>query len=565
MKAKKLTKDGISLIVLVITIIVMIILAATVIITLSTTNIINKAQDAVDKTNLKQVEEAASLGWSEAYLKETNTVKDDAYYQTEVINYLKANGMTETQLAKYTITASRGGVSVDLAVEAGPEPTSGVYFNKLYLSPEVEVDGETSQQGYVFYQDEVLEVYMKSSSEFDNGMFCIGESDLKGTVIYEEEKIIMTNPDGTTSEAIVDPATGNITMNGTTFTPSDQQIHRAYRSNDLVENVYTGTIEMPDNDGVLTINYTAKIDIDNVITLTTSYMNGEEPVQQSVTVPVTVSKKGHIVYKQNTTEIMGYISPDGRSVFIDDGDITLSIADPIEVPYDPEDADPLDAAIITPVGESSIADIRAGNPKTGDTVVYNGYVYKYNQGLHPWSDGWTDVSINDEIFRQDAWGVAVENTTASSYADMESELFGKPVSNLSMAYSGCTNLVTAPKISEAGYQLSAIFSGCTSLETCNYISNTAVYFQNAFSGCTSLKSVGTIPSSVLEMQNAFSGCTSLTGTITINATNLTTDDVTDCFKETTLAIQLDGNCSKDVLDALAATSTAGNVTVTKQN
>ncbi len=60
-------KQGISLIVLVITIIVMIILAAAVVITLNNSGIINKANDAVKKTDKKQVEYIATLAWSEAY------------------------------------------------------------------------------------------------------------------------------------------------------------------------------------------------------------------------------------------------------------------------------------------------------------------------------------------------------------------------------------------------------------------------------------------------------------------------------------------------------------------
>ena len=54
-------KNAISLIVLVITIIVMAILAATVIITLSNTNIISQANEAVKKTEAQQVEEMKAL------------------------------------------------------------------------------------------------------------------------------------------------------------------------------------------------------------------------------------------------------------------------------------------------------------------------------------------------------------------------------------------------------------------------------------------------------------------------------------------------------------------------
>ena len=58
---KMRNKRAISLIVLVITIIVMAILAATVIITLSNTNIISQANEAVQKTEAQQIQEAKSL------------------------------------------------------------------------------------------------------------------------------------------------------------------------------------------------------------------------------------------------------------------------------------------------------------------------------------------------------------------------------------------------------------------------------------------------------------------------------------------------------------------------
>ena len=78
-------KKGISLIVLVITIIVMIILAAAVVITLSNTGIINRASDAVDKTNKQQIVNLASLIWSEEYMdgKRGNTLKEDVLARLE--------------------------------------------------------------------------------------------------------------------------------------------------------------------------------------------------------------------------------------------------------------------------------------------------------------------------------------------------------------------------------------------------------------------------------------------------------------------------------------------------
>ncbi len=61
-------KKGVSLIVLIITIIVMIILAAAVVITLNNAGIINKANKAVNKTNLKELEQLASVVWADEFM-----------------------------------------------------------------------------------------------------------------------------------------------------------------------------------------------------------------------------------------------------------------------------------------------------------------------------------------------------------------------------------------------------------------------------------------------------------------------------------------------------------------
>ncbi len=102
-------KQGISLIVLVITIIVMIILAASVVITLSNSGIINKANDAVKKTNLKEVEQLASITWAEEYLegKRGETLK------TAVLDRLK------NYTNDYTFIVSNHGVTVTPNDELG--------------------------------------------------------------------------------------------------------------------------------------------------------------------------------------------------------------------------------------------------------------------------------------------------------------------------------------------------------------------------------------------------------------------------------------------------------------
>ena len=98
-------KQGISLIVLVITIIVMIILAATVVISLSNTGIIDRAGQAVDLTNEASVQDLAALTWADAYMNN----KRGSELVTEVTTKLEDYGVTEDN---WDIKISDTGVTV---------------------------------------------------------------------------------------------------------------------------------------------------------------------------------------------------------------------------------------------------------------------------------------------------------------------------------------------------------------------------------------------------------------------------------------------------------------------
>ena len=98
-------KQGISLIVLVTTIIVMIILAASVVISLSNTGIIDRANQAVNLTDERQVQELASLAWVDAYWD--NDRVDSI--ETVVKEKLEEQGVTED---KWNIIVTDNGVTV---------------------------------------------------------------------------------------------------------------------------------------------------------------------------------------------------------------------------------------------------------------------------------------------------------------------------------------------------------------------------------------------------------------------------------------------------------------------
>ncbi len=128
-------KKGISLIVLVITIIVMIVLASAVVVTLTNSGIIDRATDATETSNLKQVEQLANLAWSEAYLDKAKT---DAEFEGKVLDALDKNGVNTDD---YIIEADRNGVTVSLRPQLNEY---GFYYKQLYYS-------EDAGMGFIFY------------------------------------------------------------------------------------------------------------------------------------------------------------------------------------------------------------------------------------------------------------------------------------------------------------------------------------------------------------------------------------------------------------------------------
>ncbi|MBR6613923.1 MAG: type II secretion system protein [Clostridia bacterium] len=98
-------RQGISLIVLVITIIVMIILAAAVVITLSNTGIIDRAGKAVDLTNEASVQDLAALVRADTYMDG----KRDSELESIVTTKLSEQGVTSD---KWNITISNTGIVV---------------------------------------------------------------------------------------------------------------------------------------------------------------------------------------------------------------------------------------------------------------------------------------------------------------------------------------------------------------------------------------------------------------------------------------------------------------------
>ena len=99
-------KKAVSLIVLVITIIVMIILAGVIILSLNNSGIIDKAQEAVDKTNEAQLKQILQVGWAEAYADGARTEED---LKSGVDAVIEKNNL---DVSDYDIVVTTRGVTI---------------------------------------------------------------------------------------------------------------------------------------------------------------------------------------------------------------------------------------------------------------------------------------------------------------------------------------------------------------------------------------------------------------------------------------------------------------------
>ena len=118
----------------------MIILAGVIILSLNNSGIIDKAQNAVDKTNLNEVKNLAQLAWAEAYL---NTGRTQEELETAVMDALEANKITEEHYKGYTIEVTTQGVNFVEKVELDPA------LNHSGIIPE----GATYTTGLVPFDD----------------------------------------------------------------------------------------------------------------------------------------------------------------------------------------------------------------------------------------------------------------------------------------------------------------------------------------------------------------------------------------------------------------------------
>ena len=128
-------RNGISLIVLVITIIVIIILAVAVILTLANNNPIENAKDAVTANDEAVYKEEATLEYADWYTKKNLGTLEEVYKDKSAEEYVKAQmrkkGYTEEVLAKITIT-DEGEIRISKGPQSGVKDSIKIAAQKAY-------------------------------------------------------------------------------------------------------------------------------------------------------------------------------------------------------------------------------------------------------------------------------------------------------------------------------------------------------------------------------------------------------------------------------------------------
>ena len=186
----------------------------------------------------------------------------------------------------------------------------------------------------------------------------------------------------------------------------------------------------------------------------------------------------------------------------------------------------------------------------GEIYTYGDYQYQYFKRT---------VQINQIMTTTvTGWSVNVIDKTKTSYGIILESIANTRVTEMASTFSGCENLVSAPKIPSTITTLSSAFYGCKNLIVAPEIPNSVTNMGSTFRNCSSLKTAPVIPENVNSLWYTFANCTSLTGIVTINVTAslsknaaMSENSSYGCFDGVdfkTQNITLTGTCSDSVLD-----------------
>ena len=541
MKTKK-TKEAISLIVLVLTIVIMIILAGVIILNLSNSGIIDKADAAVQQTNLAEINELASIGWALSYGKGART---EEALRSGVTAYLLSSGIEQEEIDKYRIKVTTKGVKVlindspiipegavyyvgddnrVLGTYLGEEFTAGERMPEEVLPGDVYVyDGYEYRYGCEYYHGN--DVWSENVSMEGWGVAYIGDS--------TKPNPILESINGVPIVSLKETFARNEEFNGSSFITSAPLIP-AYVT-DLSKTFFgCSTLHsLPDNftipSGVTSMDsmfeeaglsslpagFTIPEGVTNI-----QYMFMNNPISSlpaGFAVPKSVKQmddtfkgtnlSGSITIHATPSSYSGCF--EGTQIYKINGECENKEELLATSSYE---ADPLNPSGIIPEGATYN---RCNNPvgyeyggsyyecidetynegdefpttsQKGDTYIYNGYKYVY-EGEYSGEDSseiWYDGFDNGWGVLYDAWSTEPN--------EMLETINGKPILTIRTAFYG-SPIVTAPAIPE-----------------------TVIDMDYAFAECTSLTTAPVIPSNVDDISDAFYGCSSLTGTITINST-----------------------------------------------
>ncbi|MDY2804081.1 MAG: leucine-rich repeat protein, partial [Bacilli bacterium] len=131
-------------------------------------------------------------------------------------------------------------------------------------------------------------------------------------------------------------------------------------------------------------------------------------------------------------------------------------------------------------------------------------------------------------------------------------------------FSGCTSLVTVPKIPSSVTEMGYTFNGCTSLVNPPKIPNGVTSLSGTFNGCTSLVTAPAIPNMVTAIDSMFKNCNNLTGTIRVNSSKVSTAMYILAGTTKNITVQVpSGSTTYTTINALTTTTgKPSNVTLT---
>ena len=436
-------KKGISLIVLVITIIVMIVLAAAVVITLNNTGIITKASDAVDKTNLNEVQNFATLVWSDEFMdnKRGETLK------TDVLEKLK------DYTDKYDIVVTDKGITV---VEKTGANEYGFYYDKPYRA---QMD-EYMYMYLVFKSNNKAEGYIyeiMSDAGYAFGSIATAEYKDKEINITDFPKLIVED----NGKKLVGESEGETMI----FECVDEEYRDIYYG---VKYEYINTSEY------------IIFNSDN----TASIYEYDGTLQRTVAATRTADNPRQILVDGKYM----IVSMDGKNLSYRKGSGMLQSARYDNVPAEQNGTIPTGGVYLKADGTMLLATAAFPTPATGDMYTYGDYGYVYNN-VFEIVDG-EIIQVVDESLN--GWSVIAKTNTYYTYGNIIEKIADKPIVSLKLTYGGSTRMLRpATNIHKLTNVITMedMFNTCSSLVSLpvNFnIGSNVTNVKNMFNGCTSL-------------------------------------------------------------------------------